>query len=116
MDPDTLASLRAQLEQEQGELEHQLKELGISPETGAVSDVEFEHGFADSGQATAEKARLLSVAESLLDTYREVKTALMRVEEGRFGKCESCGEEIPIERLEARPYARLCVRCKQRAS
>jgi RNA polymerase-binding transcription factor len=32
--------------------------------------------------------------------------------EGRYGICRSCGETIPLERLEARPEARHCIRCQ----
>lgn len=113
MDQSLLARLRDRLEQERKDLAVQLEDIGVSPETGAPQDVAFEHGFADSGQATAEKARLLSVAASLLETLNEVNAALARMDSGKFGVCENCGDEIPTERLEARPQARLCVRCKQ---
>lgn len=116
MDPTTLDNLRRRLTEERAELVVQLEDLGINAETGAPREANFEHGFADSGQATAEKARLLSVAEALLETLRDVDAAFGRIEEGRYGLCESCGEEIPLERLEARPQAGLCFRCKQRAT
>ena len=48
--------------------------------------------------------------------YAEVLAALERLDDGTFGKCESCGQQIPIERLEALPAARLCLSCKQAAS
>lgn len=115
MDQAVLARLREQLESERTELHTQLRDLGISPETGTPYNVDQEHGFADGAQATAEKVRLLSVAEALLDTSREIDAALKRIDEGRFGKCERCGQEIPIERLEVRPFVRLCVSCKQRS-
>jgi len=41
----------------------------------------------------------------------EAKAALVRLDEGRFGDCEECGETIPKARLEALPYARYCVNC-----
>lgn len=115
MDKAVLDRLRAQLEQERDELHTQLLDLGINPESGAPINQDAEHGFADSGQATAEKARLLSVAEALLDTSHEVTAALKRMGNGKYGICESCGKQIPIERLDARPFVRLCVACKQRA-
>jgi DnaK suppressor protein len=42
---------------------------------------------------------------------REAAAALTRIDEGTFGRCESCQREIPRERLEAVPYARHCTRC-----
>lgn len=43
----------------------------------------------------------------------KVDKALKKIEEGDFGVCESCGEDISIKRLEARPVTTLCIRCKE---
>ncbi|MEU8263286.1 TraR/DksA family transcriptional regulator [Micromonospora sp. NPDC048999] len=40
--------------------------------------------------------------------------ALRRMSEGTYGRCENCGSEIPVARLEIRPSARYCVPCQQR--
>jgi len=42
----------------------------------------------------------------------KIEAALEKIEEGSFGECEQCGEEIGIKRLEARPVAELCIDCK----
>jgi DnaK suppressor protein len=52
-----------------------------------------------------ERERLLS---------RKIKRALARIEEGTFGICQSCGEDIPIARLKARPVTDYCLDCKTR--
>jgi RNA polymerase-binding transcription factor DksA len=41
----------------------------------------------------------------------EILDALGRIDDGTFGKCENCGREIPVERLDAVPYTRYCVGC-----
>jgi DnaK suppressor protein len=51
--------------------------------------------------------------EGLRSHHDDIDAALGRLDNGTYGKCERCGREIPIERLEARPTARLCVACKQ---
>ncbi|MBY0544677.1 MAG: RNA polymerase-binding protein DksA [Gammaproteobacteria bacterium] len=43
---------------------------------------------------------------------RKTEEALQRLDDGEYGYCESCGEEIGIKRLEARPTATLCIDCK----
>jgi len=43
---------------------------------------------------------------------KKVKKALQRIDDGTFGTCESCGEEISIERLKARPVTTQCIECK----
>ncbi|ORJ58760.1 RNA polymerase-binding protein DksA [Geothermobacter hydrogeniphilus] len=42
----------------------------------------------------------------------KIREALERIEDGEFGLCESCGEEIGEGRLKARPVATLCIECK----
>jgi len=42
----------------------------------------------------------------------KINSALEKIEQGTFGECEQCGEEIGIKRLEARPVAELCIDCK----
>jgi DnaK suppressor protein len=44
---------------------------------------------------------------------KKVDEALRRIEEGTFGQCQECHEEIELRRLEARPTATLCVSCKE---
>jgi RNA polymerase-binding transcription factor len=104
-------AIRARLEDERSSVERQLAEHGAVDEQGV--SVSMNEGFADSAQATAERSQLLSMIEQLRAHHREVVAALERFDAGSYGKCERCGETIPIERLEAIPTARLCVRCKQ---
>ncbi len=47
------------------------------------------------------------------ETLREVDEALVRMEKGDFGTCESCGETIASNRLRAIPWARFCVGCQE---
>jgi DnaK suppressor protein len=44
----------------------------------------------------------------------KIKDALRRIEEGTYGICEECGEDIPIARLKARPVTNYCLDCKTR--
>jgi len=112
VEQDRLAGIRVALEEELSSLERQLTDLGASPDTAEV-EVSVDEGFADSAQATAERSQQLSMLEQQQAVHSEVKAALKRLEDGTFGKCENCGQQIPIERLEALPAARLCLSCKQ---
>lgn len=42
----------------------------------------------------------------------KIERSLERIERGSYGQCESCGEEIGLERLRARPVAEFCIDCK----
>jgi DnaK suppressor protein len=46
---------------------------------------------------------------------REIRSALRRIDEGTFGACLHCEEEISRRRLEAVPWARLCLQCQEAA-
>ncbi len=43
---------------------------------------------------------------------QKIEGALERIQEGEYGECTSCGEDIGLKRLEARPVATLCIDCK----
>ena len=112
MDDQTLEGIRTKLEEERASVEHQLREHGAEIDGGGI-EVGFDGGFADSGHRTAETAEVLALVEQLAAHRRDVVAALDRIEAGTFGTCERCGNQIPDERLEARPTAALCVACKQ---
>ena len=114
MDEATLTRIKDQLEAEKASVEQQLADHGASLE-GDQTDMP-SGGFADSAQVTAERSELLSLVEGLQQTHAEILAALQRIEEGTYGKCVRCGNEIPAERLEAMPRATLCVTCKQNAA
>lgn len=43
----------------------------------------------------------------------KIDGALKQIEEGTYGQCEECGEQIGVKRLEVRPVTTLCIRCKE---
>jgi DnaK suppressor protein len=101
------STLRDQLEEERARLLDQLRQLGIGP----GGKLDFDDGFADSGQVTAERSEVEALGGTLLDTLRETEDALRKFDEGTYGLCESCGNQIAEPRLEAMPAARLCINC-----
>lgn len=114
MDRRVLDELERRLREERDSLHAQLREYGADDDHPDEQLVEFESGFADSGQATEERARVLSLIQGVRQGLAEVERAIAKVESGTgYGVCERCGEPIAPERLEALPWARLCIRCKQ---
>jgi RNA polymerase-binding transcription factor DksA len=101
------ASLRDQLEEERARLRDQLRQLGRGPD----AELDFDEGFADSGQVTAERGEVDALAGKLLETLREIDDALAKFDAGTYGHCESCGQPIAEARLEAMPAARYCITC-----
>lgn len=70
---------------------------------------------ADVGTETFDRERDLSILEQVEAELGEVEQALVRLEEGSYGRCEACGGPIEDARLQARPEARLCLADQQSA-
>ena len=66
--------------------------------------------FSDRAVSTTAKEDLLQEAGRDSETLAQIETALRRIEAGTFGTCDECGREIPQARLDAVPWATLCVR------
>lgn len=95
------------LESERNRLLSQLDELGFGP-NGSLN---YDTGFADSSQVTAERGEAERLAADLHESLDDVEAALARVAEGTYGTCERCGRSISEARLEAMPTARRCLDC-----
>lgn len=70
--------------------------------------------LADLGSEEAGVAVNLELAANEAVLRQEIGEALFRLENGLFGFCEECRNAIPLKRLEAIPYSRLCIRCAER--
>ena len=101
-DQALVAQCRNALEEERSELRAQIAEHG--------GDVAFDENFADSGQVAAEQGEHRALIGRLQDTLADVERALVKLDEGTYGKCEVCGEDIAEARLEALPASRYCIK------
>lgn len=75
-----------------------------------TDDLPDEIDQASSEYAQSMAFRLRDREKFLL---KKVEKALQRVEDGSFGVCERCEEQISLKRLQARPVTTLCIRCKE---
>jgi DnaK suppressor protein len=115
-----LEEFRSALERERRELQAQLSELEESsfstPQSDISGEMAFDEEYADSGTATFERERDLSLENNIRDLLAKTGRALERLDEGTFGICERCGKPIEKARLKALPYANLCIKDKQAES
>ena len=79
------------------------------------SDLGCGNHIAEDATPAFEQARDLALRSCLEDMLVDVEAALTKFEAGRYGICERCGCEIDWARLEAKPQARLCIRCQHRS-
>ena len=114
METAELERFRASLTMEREDVRRQLTDSGADPDADSIESLDFDFGFADSAQSTAERNKVLALIQGLRERLHDVDLALAKMDKGDFGICERCGEPIGKERLEALPYARLCMSCKQK--
>ena len=69
---------------------------------------------ADRATMESDRAFTLRIRDRERRLIKKIHDALQRMENGTFGYCESCGDEIGVARLKARPVTRLCINCKSK--
>jgi DnaK suppressor protein len=96
-------------------LEHQLAELE-GRAGGTVSDLLLQSiGAADLLDLTAmeaDRSFTLRIRDRESKLIRKIRQALRRIQDGTYGECDGCGEEISPARLQARPVTTYCIGCK----
>lgn len=87
----------------------------LEDETGELVSSSADNHMADTATETFDR----ELSDTLQDNAGAVLTAidgaLARIEDGTYGTCIRCGKDIAPERLEALPYAELCIDCKREA-
>ena len=68
--------------------------------------------IGDMSSATYDRDVLLNLSEVQRRKIRDIDAALERLEQGEYGVCLGCGEDIPEKRMQVRPFSRYCVECK----
>lgn len=81
----------------------------LTKPTGEVGAISFGKRVGEGTSMAVDRLTAVSAQEQLLAMLEDVRRARRRVADGSFGLCEVCGQPIPEERLEARPWAIRCV-------
>jgi len=68
----------------------------------------------DIASADTDQNLLLRIRERESRLISKIKKSLQRIKDGSYGICETCGEEIPVKRLKARPVTTQCINCKMK--
>ncbi|QKG84748.1 yteA family sporulation protein [Kroppenstedtia pulmonis] len=106
--------LRQQLEEERDRLSRKQTrnkndgmEVGMNDSIGELSG--YDNHPADIGTELFERGKDLALNEEDEQRLKDVQDALDRMDTGKYGLCQTCGKEIPFERLEAVPETSYCV-------
>jgi RNA polymerase-binding protein DksA len=79
-----------------------------------VDESPLDNHLAETASVTIDREIDYSIEESETRVLAAIDSALGRIADGTYGRCERCGREIEQERLEAIPYATLCIEDKRR--
>ncbi len=82
---------------------------------GMTNDRDSFPDPTDRANLESDRNFLLRIRDRERKLIGKIKEALARIDDGTFGICEECGEDISEERLKARPMATLCIDCKTKA-
>lgn len=118
LEGNVLSGMRGAISDEQmcylmGALLSKRKEL-LGAEVALPASGSRHGDMADQSSGSIEVAIQQRTREINARVLQAVENALARVKSGSYGICPSCNEQIPFPRLEAIPWARTCVPCKER--
>ncbi len=105
---DALMRLHKKLLARRSELR---KRLGMELEE--LAQMSGSSDTADAAFDAATEAVTSSLAEMEARELEQIERALIRLQNGTYGKCENCGQKIPVARLNALPYCTYCIKCQR---
>ena len=68
--------------------------------------------FADTATTIYDKEMHFELTEKNKQVLMDIDEALIKIEKGKYGKCEKCSKDISIERMKALPFAKKCIKCQ----
>lgn len=108
LDKKTIKNFAEKLLEEKSEIEKELKEMEKDLDFGSDTD-----HFEEETDQAEELVNQLGVKKELNHRLGDINDALDKIESGKYGICEKCGNEIELEVLEVDPESRLCHNCKK---
>ncbi|MFC1933751.1 TraR/DksA family transcriptional regulator [Chloroflexota bacterium] len=110
------SKLRSRLESEQKRLVEDLAQLEVTARPAEMRREGSPFGKREEEATESfELEKRLALEKQIKDHLAEVEHALSKFENGTYGLCDSCGQPIARDRLEALPWASLCVDCKAKS-
>ena len=107
------AAVERSLRERRAELEARLAALTRAPERG--SGISFGKRVGDGTTEAVSRLNDVGVADSLNASVERVERALAKLDDGTYGTCDVCGQDIATPRLEAHPESVVCVNCARLA-
>jgi DnaK suppressor protein len=93
---------------------HQENPGSLKDDTGELVSGSADQHMADTGTETVDREIDYTLEETDGRLLTAIDAALARIDAGTYGICVNCGAQIAPERLEAMPWATLCIDCKRK--
>src|SRR4026208_933408 len=87
---------------------------GIQPLQASMENNPRQGDMADQASGNSEVHIQLKLKQTDAKILQAIEEALFRIEKGIYGVCRDCGDPIAAARLEAIPWTRVCITCKQK--
>lgn len=102
---------KRRLQEEVANLEEDGLDSSLSDTTSELS--RYDNHPADLGSESFERGKDIALRDNLNVMLTAIDNALNNIKNNNYGICNRCGREIPLERLEALPWAASCTTCQQ---
>jgi DnaK suppressor protein len=109
-------ALRRRLLDERKRLEREIADLDADLSESLEDSSEespYDQHMAETAGVTLDREIDLTLEENARATISQIDRALHKLDNGSYGSCDKCGKPIGRERLEAAPFATLCIECKR---
>ncbi len=96
-------------------LQNQLEELTAKAGGTVVASIIFDghvSDLLDRATIDTDLSTIMRIRDRESKLMKKIKESLDKIEDGTYGICEMCEEEISVARLKARPVAKYCIKCK----
>jgi DnaK suppressor protein len=109
---DRYQALRQRLQNQRDEILNMYKQ---DLRAGQESADDGTEDIVDRANNAYNRELMFSLSDTERNTLLQIENALRRMDDGTYGRCSNCGQNIALPRLEALPWARFCVDCQELA-
>ncbi len=109
---DRYEALRERLQNQRAEIVNMYKQ---DVRAGQESADDGTEDIVDRANNAYNRELMFSLSDVERQTLLQIENALTRMDEGGYGRCANCGQQINLLRLEAVPWARFCIDCQELA-
>lgn len=78
-----------------------------------ITSAENLTDYADIASSFTDQQMIESIGQQEVNRLKLIESALLRIEQGKYGKCIKCKKDISMDRLKAIPYALKCIECQE---